>query len=74
MTIYKLNIWAYNYWKTCDNDGFEHIEKFFTTKEKAEQWIKDHPKYIYKGFNEQQTEAKNDYQMPKFEIKEIMVE
>lgn len=73
MKIYKLTIFAYDYWYSCDRDGFQTVEKFFSTKEKAEQWIAENPKYIYRGFGNV-TEAQSEYQMPQFEIEEIEVE
>lgn len=75
MKIYKLIIHAYDYWYDMDRDGFVKVEKFFTTKDKAEVWKSNHPKFIYNGFNAEHTEAKKDYEMPKFEeIQEIEVE
>lgn len=74
MKIYKLAIKAYDYWFTCDRDGFGTVNKYFTTKEKAEAWIAKNPKYIYRGFDKNQTEAKDDYEMPTFTITEINVE
>lgn len=73
MKIYKLTIIAYDYWYSCDRDGFQTVEKFFSTKEKAEKWIAENPKYIYCGFNGK-TEAEREYQMPKFTITEVEVE
>ena len=74
MTIYRLTINAFDYWYSPYNSGVKRIEKFFTTKEKAEKWINEHPKYIYCGFNKEHTEAKNEQEMPTFEIDEIIVE
>ena len=74
MKFYKLTITAYDYWFTCDRDGFATITKYFTTKEKAEEWIAKNPKYIYRGFDDNQTEAEKDYQMPTFRIEEIEAE
>jgi len=74
MTIYKVTINAYNYWCYGDRDGFTKVEKYFTTEEKAKAWIDQNPRYIFRGFNEEQTEATEDYQMPTFKITAITVE
>jgi hypothetical protein len=74
MTIYHLTIRAYDYWFACDRGGFVTIDKYFTTEEKAQEWIRQNPRYIYRGFNEKQTEAKEGYQMPTFNITAITVE
>jgi hypothetical protein len=74
MTIYKVTINAYDYWYACDRDGFKQVEKYFTTKEKAQAWIDQNPRYIFRGFNNEQTEAKESYQMPTFTITAITVE
>ena len=74
MKIYKVEIKAYDYWYTTDRSGFRTVEKFFTTEEKANIWITKNPKYIYRGFNKEQTEAQEDYEMPTFKIIEIEVE
>jgi len=74
MTIYRVKAKVWDYWFTCDRDGFVEIEKFFSTKEKAEKWIAENPKIIYRGF-EKQKEAEKDYQMPVFkEIEKIEIE
>jgi len=74
MKIYKLIITAYDFWFACDRDGFTTVTKYFTTKEKAEAWIANNPKYIYRAFDDNQTEATEDYQMPTFRVEEIEVE
>ena len=74
MKIYKVEIRAYDYWYTTDRDGYRTVEKFFTTKEKANEWIAKNPKYIYQGFNAEHTEAQKDYEMPTFKVIEIEVE
>lgn len=73
MKIYKLNITAYDYWYSCERSGFVTVSRYFSTKEKAENWIVKNPKYIYRGFKNQ-TEAEEEREMPKFEIVEIEVE
>ena len=74
MIIYCVIIMAYDYWKTCDRDGFVEMRKYFTTEQKAKDWIKANPRYIWRGYNIDQTEAEKDYQMPTFNIVEITVE
>ena len=74
MTIYHLTIKAYDYWYTSDRDGFVTVDRYFSTKEKAEEWMKNNPRYILRGFNAEQTEAEKDYQMPTFDLAEITVE
>ena len=74
MTIYHLTIKAYDYWYTCDHDGFVTVDKYFTTKEKAKEWMKNNSRYILRGFNAEQTEAEKGYQMPTFCLTEITVE
>ena len=74
MKMYKMTITAYDYWYGCDRDGFVTVEKYFTTKEKAEAWKAKNPNYIFRGFNKDQTEAEDDYQKPTFKIEEIEVE
>lgn len=73
MRIYKVTIKAFDYWYTCDRSDFRTVEKFFSTKEKAEAWIAENPKYIYCG-GEGQTEAQDEYEMPTFKIDEVEVE
>ena len=73
MTIYKLNINIYTYWLTCDRGGFEKEEKYFSTKEKAEHWIKEHNTKMY-GFNGTLEEIDKEYKKPTFEIEEIEVD
>ena len=71
MKIYKLNMIIWDYWFTCDKDGYKHDEKFFTTKEKAEKWIEEHKTFCNNISDEIATK---EYQMPKYEIEEIEVE
>lgn len=70
MKIYKLNISVYDYWKTSDCGGFVHEEKYFLNKEGAEKWAAEHPKYAH-AFGSK--EARNEYEMPKYEIEKIEV-
>lgn len=74
MTIYHLTIRAYDYWFACDRDGFVTVDKYFTTEEKAKEWMRNNPRYIWRGFKAEQTEAEKDYQMPTFHLTEITVE
>ena len=75
MTIYKLNITVFDYWYTEDRSGWAEEEKYFTTKEKAENWVATHPRYAHDyDKNGCTNEAVDDYHLPKFEIKEIEVE
>ena len=71
MKIYKVCATFYNYWYCVDRDGYKGEEKFFTTKEKAEKWIKEHATFCY-GYDT--NIAQYDYQMPEFKIEEIEVE
>ena len=71
MKIYRLKMLVYNYWYTCDREGFQEEEKLFSTKEKALRWIDEHPRYAH-TFNG--VEAEKERQLPKFEIEEIEVE
>jgi len=70
-TIYKVIATIYDYWYSMDRDGYSTVEKFFSSKEKAENWITANSKLMY-GFNS--NTAEKDYQMPKFKIVEIEVE
>lgn len=70
MKVYRVNMRVYNLYYTCDRGGFDTIEKFFSTKEKAEQWIKENSKYAL-GF--ENNKAPSEYEMPKFKIEEIEV-
>ena len=71
MKIYRLTATIWDYWFTPYNSGYKGIEKFYTTREKAEKWIEEHSTFCY-GYNT--NVAKEDYQFPKFEIEEIKVE
>jgi hypothetical protein len=76
-TIYKVSYKAFDYWFASDRSGFQTVEKFFSTKEKAENYAKEaeEKKYIFRGYEKEQTVATEDYQEPYgFEITEITVE
>lgn len=70
MKVYRVYMRAYNLYYTCDRGGFDTIEMFFSTREKAEQWIKENSKYAL-GF--ENNEAPSEYEMPKFRIEEVGV-
>lgn len=69
--IYKVIATVYDYWYDMDRDGYTTLEKFFFSKEKAENWIAANSKLMY-GFNS--NIAEKDYQMPKFKIVQVEVE
>ena len=76
-TIYKVSYQAYDYWFQTDRDGFQTVEKYFTSKKKAEAYVKEvqENKYIYQGWNKDQKTAEKDYQNPYgFAIEKITVE
>jgi hypothetical protein len=76
-TIYKVSYKACDFWFASDRSGFQTVEKFFSTKEKAENYAKEaeEKKYIFRGYEKEQTVATEDYQEPYgFEITEITVE
>jgi hypothetical protein len=76
-TIYKVSYKAFDFWFASDRSGFQTVEKFFSTKEKAENYAKEaeEKKYIFRGYEKEQTVATEDYQEPYgFEITEITVE
>lgn len=70
----KLTITAYDYWKSCDRDGFVTVEKYFSTPEKAKEWMEKHPNYIFRGINSEHTEARRSYEKPTFSMTEIVVD
>lgn len=72
MKIFRVKASIYNYWWSCDKDGFSEKEKFFTSKEKAEKWIDDHKDFIYGP--DGPAKATKGYQMPSFKIEKIEVE
>lgn len=71
MKAYKLNITVYDFWYDMDRDGWNHEEKFFSSKEKVEKWIAEHSRYAHERDSEI---AKNDWHLPKYEIEEIEIE
>lgn len=72
MKIYKVHAMFYDYWYSPYEEGHRCEEKFFTTKEKAKKWIKEHATFCY-GYGGTNV-AEYDYQMPEFKIVEIEVE
>ena len=76
-TIYKVSYKAFDFWFSSDRSGFQTVEKFFSTKEKAENYAKEaeEKKYIFCGQTKEQTTATEEYQNPyDFKITEITVE
>jgi hypothetical protein len=76
-TIYKVSYKAFDFWFASDRSGFQTVEKFFSTKEKAENYAKEaeEKKYIFCGYEKEQKVATEDYQNPyDFKITEITVE
>ena len=67
MTIYKVTIEAFRYIgiPVCRED-FLKTDKYFSTVEKAVDWINNHPKFIISGYDKNHTEARNEKEMPKF--------
>jgi len=74
MTIFKVTMKAFDYWYRCDCSGFRTVEKYFTTREKAEVWQAENVKTIYCGFDKNHTEARDEFEMPTFKTEEITVE
>lgn len=74
MKIWKVTATAFDYWKNCDRGGYVEVDKYFTTEEKAKAWVEANPRYIFRGFNAEQTEAEDEYQMPAFAITAVEVE
>ena len=72
-TMIKVTVTAYDYWYSCDRSGWRKIERFFTTKEKAEAWIEAHKDMTYASFKGE-NKAKDEYEMPKFKTEEIEVD
>ena len=66
MKVYRVYMRVYNLYYTCDRGGFDTIEMFFSTREKAEKWIEENSKY-------ENNEAPSAYEMPKFRIEEVGV-
>lgn len=71
MKVYKVEAKVFDYYYDIDRSGFVKEEKYFSTKEKAEEWMKNNAKYAH-GFEGR--EAQDKYEMPKFELIEIEVE
>lgn len=73
ITVYVVYAKFYSEWGHAFNylhKGDSVYEKeYFSTREKAENWVKDHANLMSDG-----TEAKEPYQMPKFEIKEWKID
>lgn len=73
MSIYKVTIQAYDYWYEACKSGWVYFEKYFDTKDKANEWIKLNQDFVYRNQTEKYTKAQNNYERPKFSIKEIEI-
>lgn len=74
MTIHKVTMLAWDFWKDEDKGGYVNIDKYFTSREKAKQFIEAHRDYIYRGRTSEDKVAIFPHERPAFTTEEITVE
>ena len=72
MTIYRVSMSYWTYWKDAYNSGYKIKEAFFSTLEKANSFCKSHEHYFVGFAGEGQTD--DPEQMPEFYIDEILLD
>lgn len=80
MKVYKVYVRYWEYWHAMEHSGYTSMERFFTTKEKAEEWA-EKIKHIKRGFNYEyiytygyKNESKPEYYEPKITITEVEID